>query len=223
MNYIEIHNYIINRAKNRIINKGYIEKHHIIPKCMGGKNHKKNIVKLTGREHYIIHQLLAKIYPNVEGFITSVIRMSKQCVGSRAYKWLREKHAINTSKRMKGHKYNLGRVRSYEEKINISQTMKGIPKSLETKIKMSAAQLGNKKALGLIRGKMKYEHKQKMIQSKIKRVFINQYDSNGKFLKTFNSIYEAKKEINDIGNNIYKALKNNKLKCKNYYWRYTNE
>ena len=42
----------------------YTEKHHIIPKCMGGTNDKSNLVKLTAREHYIAHKLLTKIYPN---------------------------------------------------------------------------------------------------------------------------------------------------------------
>lgn len=42
----------------------YTEKHHIIPKCMGGSDENSNLVKLTAREHYIAHKLLTKIYPN---------------------------------------------------------------------------------------------------------------------------------------------------------------
>lgn len=34
---------------------GYTEKHHIIPKSLGGSNDKTNIVKLTAREHFICH------------------------------------------------------------------------------------------------------------------------------------------------------------------------
>jgi hypothetical protein len=37
------------------------EKHHIIPKSIGGSNQKTNIVCLTAREHYICHRLLVKI------------------------------------------------------------------------------------------------------------------------------------------------------------------
>lgn len=40
---------------------GYCERHHIIPKFMGGSNEKNNLVKVTGREHYILHLLLMKI------------------------------------------------------------------------------------------------------------------------------------------------------------------
>ena len=43
---------------------GYSEKHHIIPKCLGGTNSKTNIVRLTAKEHYICHKLLCEIHPN---------------------------------------------------------------------------------------------------------------------------------------------------------------
>lgn len=40
----------------------YTEKHHILPKCMGGTNDKFNLVLLSAREHILVHVLLAKIY-----------------------------------------------------------------------------------------------------------------------------------------------------------------
>lgn len=62
MNYQRIYNQIIDRAKNRQLD-GYKEKHHILPRCMGGSNKKENLVELTAREHFICHQLLVYIYP----------------------------------------------------------------------------------------------------------------------------------------------------------------
>lgn len=41
----------------------YFEKHHIIPKCVGGGDDDSNLVRVTAREHYILHHLLTKIYP----------------------------------------------------------------------------------------------------------------------------------------------------------------
>lgn len=55
---------IINRALNR--NIIIYEKHHIIPKSLGGNNDKSNIVKLSPREHYICHRLLTKMTYGVE-------------------------------------------------------------------------------------------------------------------------------------------------------------
>lgn len=44
------------RLKNQP--EGYVEKHHIIPRCLGGLDTKNNIVRLTAREHFICHRLL---------------------------------------------------------------------------------------------------------------------------------------------------------------------
>ena len=63
MNYIRLYNSIIENAKTSL-NEGYTESHHIIPKCMGGTNNPTNLVKLSAREHYICHWLLAKHYNN---------------------------------------------------------------------------------------------------------------------------------------------------------------
>jgi hypothetical protein len=40
---------------------GYTERHHIIPKSIGGSNDKENIVKLTPKQHFICHRLLVKM------------------------------------------------------------------------------------------------------------------------------------------------------------------
>lgn len=59
MNYKNIYDKIIERAKSRILD-GYTERHHIIPRSMGGSDEESNIVILTAREHYLCHWLLAK-------------------------------------------------------------------------------------------------------------------------------------------------------------------
>jgi len=62
MDYKKIHDNLIERAKNRKLD-GYVEKHHIVPKCMNGTNEPNNLVELTAREHFLIHWLLHEIYP----------------------------------------------------------------------------------------------------------------------------------------------------------------
>ena len=52
---------IILRAKGRQLSGEQCEKHHILPRSMGGSNDKDNIVLLTLREHFICHKLLTKI------------------------------------------------------------------------------------------------------------------------------------------------------------------
>lgn len=45
----------------------YYEKHHIIPKSLGGTNDNDNLVLLTAREHYIAHLLLYYHYKTIGG------------------------------------------------------------------------------------------------------------------------------------------------------------
>lgn len=56
--YQRWHDQIIRRAKAR---KAGDERHHIKPRCIGGSNSERNLVKLTYREHFLIHWLLTKI------------------------------------------------------------------------------------------------------------------------------------------------------------------
>lgn len=60
--YTSIYYAIINRAKSRDLSKDvYTEKHHIIPRSLGGSNSKNNLVNLTAREHRLCHLLLPKM------------------------------------------------------------------------------------------------------------------------------------------------------------------
>lgn len=60
--YTKYYYSIISNAKSRILPpETYTERHHIIPKSLGGSNSKDNLVSLTAREHFICHRLLPKM------------------------------------------------------------------------------------------------------------------------------------------------------------------
>lgn len=64
MDYNKIYNNLINRANSRCKDSNlYYEKHHILPKSLGGTNDKTNLCLLTLKEHFFAHLLLVKIYP----------------------------------------------------------------------------------------------------------------------------------------------------------------
>lgn len=53
---------LISNAQNRNLDRSfYTEKHHIIPKSLGGNDAKDNLVRLTGKEHFVAHLLLTKM------------------------------------------------------------------------------------------------------------------------------------------------------------------
>jgi len=57
--YLKIYDQLMESRKARGAPEGYSEKHHIIPKSMGGSNRAENIVRLTPREHLFAHKMLA--------------------------------------------------------------------------------------------------------------------------------------------------------------------
>ena len=63
MNYNKLYQRFIESKKSRpLIKESGYDLHHIIPKSLGGKDHKSNLVKLTYREHYVAHRILVKMY-----------------------------------------------------------------------------------------------------------------------------------------------------------------
>jgi hypothetical protein len=65
-------NIINNRKQNQPI--GYSEKHHIVPKSIGGSDECSNIVRLTAREHFICHLLLTKMFKGNKFKTSKMIR-----------------------------------------------------------------------------------------------------------------------------------------------------
>ena len=65
MNYKKIYFAIIkNRRENPLPldTHSYGEEHHIIPRSFVGGNNKSNVIRLTAREHFVVHFLLYKMY-----------------------------------------------------------------------------------------------------------------------------------------------------------------
>jgi hypothetical protein len=118
MNYSVIYQRLIEYRKQNPI-KDYTEKHHIIPKCVDGTNKNSNLVRLTAREHFVAHQLLAKIY-KTKGLIYAAYKMSNfKTYGSKKYAWLKELHGLT----MLGNQYS--RNPSKETRKKMSECKKG--------------------------------------------------------------------------------------------------
>jgi hypothetical protein len=60
--YTHWYNQLVEQAKVRVLPRDvYTEKHHIIPRSLGGDNSIDNLVRLTAREHFVCHWLLTKM------------------------------------------------------------------------------------------------------------------------------------------------------------------
>ena len=144
MNYQKVYDKLVKRAQlrqkaNPI--EGYKERHHIIPRALGGPDTKDNLVELTVREHFIAHKLLARIYG---GGMWYALHMMMYGRDNHQYNY------IVTSRDYEVLRKNL--AHSVETKAKISATKKGKPSpkkgkllSSEVKARMSKAQRGKKK------------------------------------------------------------------------------
>lgn len=146
MDYTKIYESVIDIARHRKLDC-YVEKHHVLPKCIGGENGEQ--VELTAREHFIAHQLLAKMHPKEHGLIFSAYKMANAKDGranSKDYAWLRERYGAATADRNRLRKGEKRKPRDEQTKLKISIALRGQKLSKETRKKMSKAHLGKKKS-----------------------------------------------------------------------------
>lgn len=151
MNYQNVYNLLIQKRIKNPLNKedfeiGSIERHHIVPKSLGGDNSSSNLVNLTVREHFVAHRLLLNIYKHdkekynkmlfamfammsLYGYVKSNSRKLVFVGGSRFYEKIRRKVQIELIKR---HRLKWGKL-TVEDKnrlnIKISKSLKQYYKS----------------------------------------------------------------------------------------------
>lgn len=152
--YTKIYYQLINRARCRTV-EGYREKHHIIPKCIGGTNDKSNLVSLTAREHFICHLLLVRMVDDVKHLTSLRFALAKfrqsnsqQCrsiLNSWEFEQIRKAHSEAARISATGKKY----TRTDEYRAKLSVALKGKPSLLKgrslpesTKQKISAKHKG---------------------------------------------------------------------------------
>jgi hypothetical protein len=146
---------LIENRKNRIVDsETYYEKHHIIPRCLGGNNSKENLIYLTPKEHFIAHLLLVKMYSGDAHykmkhafsmmFIKSIKNEKRTLKSCRLYNILRQDVAKKVGQANKGKiPWNKGLPRDESVKLAVSIANKGkiawnkgLPRSEEDKEKM---------------------------------------------------------------------------------------
>lgn len=137
VNYAAIYDGLMQAARSRKP-AGYVERHHVLPKCLGGNNRSENLVELTAREHYLAHMLLARMNPGKPGLSYAVVMMGAVAgrTGSRSYERVRAVAVAHMSASKKG----VPRPRHVIEAM-VAGTRRH-PRSEETKAKLSAVGMG---------------------------------------------------------------------------------
>jgi hypothetical protein len=162
--YYHWYTLIVTRARNREVPNVYTEKHHILPKSLGGTDEPKNVVILTGREHFICHLLLIKFTfgKDKHKMIYAAHGMcqikrdyqSRYNPSSRIYEMIRREFSNTHSKLLTGRKL------SAAHKAKISSGNKGRISSPATLEKRVAKTTGQKRTI---------EQREKMRQAQLAR------------------------------------------------------
>jgi hypothetical protein len=125
--------FIESRPKRDLKKEPGFNIHHILPRSLGGGNEPANLIKLTVREHYIVHMILWKgAGPAMAFAFRRLIRSKKLAFGLTSRQHTRLKEACS--------------IRTPEHRRRISESLKGHAVSEETRKRQSAAQLGSKKS-----------------------------------------------------------------------------
>lgn len=126
MDYQKVYTQLISHRKDNPLEKSkdlYTELHHILPRCLGGTDDEVNLVRLTAREHFIAHRLLAKMYPSVIDLRFAALKMARKrgspFMNSRLFELYKAEHAEFMSR------FISQRVVSPATRIKISKFMKG--------------------------------------------------------------------------------------------------
>lgn len=160
MDYKRHYDKLIENSKNRILGEDvYSEKHHIIPKCLGGSNEKSNVVRLLPKEHYIAHLLLFRLHPSNQKLAYAFWMMCNgnrkdkrgYIVSGRIYEEIRSTFVDLLKERESPFK---GKKHSSESRAKISSAKEGLPPPVkgkkysdESRYKQSVARLGKKDSL----------------------------------------------------------------------------
>ncbi len=120
MDYALAYNRLIANARKRGVVDGYSERHHVLPKALGGSDDSSNLVSLTAREHFVAHLLLARMHGGSMWFALAIMKRDGRG-SSRAFALARNKLSLL----MTGNSKTLGRKASDEERQRQSASRKG--------------------------------------------------------------------------------------------------
>ena len=136
LTYDEFINNILETRGRFACGDEYHEKHHIVPRCMGGTNEENNLIDLFAREHFEAHRLLALENPDNEKL---------------TYAW----SCMAFVKKKDTDRYEVTAEEYQEVRIALSNSLKGkyfggnmpgVPKSEKHKKKISMANKGKKRS-----------------------------------------------------------------------------
>lgn len=231
--YSKFYYSIINNAKQLNRARRGHERHHILPRSMGGSDESDNLVNLTMREHYICHLLLTKFTvgeAKKKMFYAAHRIINSRPVtikNSRMYEYVRKNRCAFLSDRYKDKSYLETRGKHYAHEISEYQKEQ-IRKSNslrewtdESKLKMGSSQRRRKveRPESFAKGPFTQEHKDNISKAALgkgeKFTFIHEIHgmftgTNQELIRAYPAIFDKKchgAEVWKLSKGLYKSCK----------------
>ena len=219
----------------------YHERHHVIPKCLGGTNDEDNLIDLFAREHFEAHRLLALENPNNSKLVHAWALMSRinnhngiylltpeeYEEARKAYIALIKGKTFSKEHRMKIGKANKGRIVSQEARLAIAKANANRIWSDESKQKLSNSISGKNHPLygthqtEETRRKNSKSHKGLQIGEKNPRaLIILQYNEEDNLIKVWRYIKLASNELGIDASDISGCAKGRLKSAGGYRWKF---
>lgn len=161
----------LNIVNNPTLNDGYTELHHIIPRSMGGSDEASNLVRVTAKQHFVLHRLLVKMVKKQHlskawcGWRALALmpkRGVKPRITSRQFEKLREEHAAHVSTCMKAIWNDLAARELFLQRVKSSRKISW----REAALKASTPQVSAKKSESAKKRRWSEETKRKMSETR---------------------------------------------------------
>jgi hypothetical protein len=224
---------IIDNAKQLDRDKKGNERHHILPKSLGGNDCKDNLVNLTPREHYICHLLLTKFTVGVArqkmSYALHRLTNKKNEVirSSKMYEIIRREHSAMLTLKQTGVSYRdrCGKSHAHpiseyqKEQIRKANKNRVITKETREKISKSQKQRKIDRPESFAKAPMTEEHKRNISKAALgkgeKITFIHKehgifVGTNYDLIRAFPAIFDKPwhgPEIWKLANGLYKTCK----------------
>ena len=202
MNYKRHYDLLIEKAKEKVRpRKEYTEKHHILPKCLGGSNDTSNLIRLSAREHFIAHWLLHRIYPN-ENKLSFAFKMMKSMKTKHQFRYTPSSRAIAEALEASG--------------AATSTPMKGVPKSVDHVVKVAHSNTGKKRTIET----RELQRSLKLGKPNGKSKGVYQFSLDGKLIAWHRTTVEAMRATGVLSSGIQFACQQKCRQAGGFCWEY---
>jgi len=213
----------------------YCERHHIIPRCLGGIDEEKNLIDLFAKEHFIAHRLLANENPDNDKLIYAWWMMARvERPGQSRYILTPEEYEEAKIAFCQTHKSAMlgenNPTKREDVRAKISQSLMGHPVSDEVREKLRLKFTGMKLSTERIQQIKQWmqdpshcsnygKHLSEDTKSKLGKQ-IYQCDINGRYISVWPYVTPASNHTGVDKSSIIKCCRGKLKTAGNFKWYY---